>query len=81
MDWALDGEAARVTEPAILQQVTSIYRGIGCPAEAAGGGFTAPYSTPSAGPPPWHLYQFTFHIVIGLSTTEPDGATHGRFSR
>jgi len=36
---------------------------------------------PSAGPPPWHLYQFTFHTVIGLSTTEPDGATRWRFSR
>jgi hypothetical protein len=80
-DLTLDGEAARVTEPAILQQVASTHRGIGCPAEAAGDGFTAPYSALSAGQPPWHLYQFTFHIVIGLSTTEPDGATRWRFSR
>jgi hypothetical protein len=43
-DLTLDGEAARVTEPAILQQVASTYRGIGCPAEAAGDGFTVPYS-------------------------------------
>jgi hypothetical protein len=64
-----------------LEQVASIYRGIGWPAEAAGDGFTAPYSAPSAGPPPWHPYPFTFHIVIGLSTTEPDGATRRRFSR
>ena len=81
MDLTLGGEAVRVTEPAILQQVASTYRGIGWPAEAAGDGFTAPYSAPSAGPPPWHLCQFTFHTVIGLSTTEPNGATRGRFSR
>jgi hypothetical protein len=64
-----------------LQQVASTYRGISCPAEAAGDGFTAPYSAPGAGPPPWHLYQFTFHTVFGLSTIEPDGATRWRFSR
>jgi hypothetical protein len=40
----LDGEAARVTEPAILRQVACTYRGIGCPAEAADDSFTAPYS-------------------------------------
>jgi hypothetical protein len=61
--------------------MASICRGIGWPAEAAADGSPAPYSAPSTGPPPWHLYQFTFHIVIGLSTTEPDGATRRRFSR
>jgi hypothetical protein len=66
-----------------LQQVASLYRGTGWPAEAAGNGFTTPYSAQrlSGGPPPWHLYQFTFHTVIGWSTTEPNGATRGRFSR
>lgn len=38
MDLTLYGEAARVTEPAILEQMASIYRGIGWPAEAAGDG-------------------------------------------
>jgi len=54
---------------------------IGWPAEVAGDGFTAPYSASSAGPPPWHLYRFTFHTVVGLSTTEPSGATRWRFDR
>ena len=44
MDLTLDGEAMRVTEPAILEQVASSYRGIGWPVEAAGDGFTTPYS-------------------------------------
>jgi Pyridoxamine 5'-phosphate oxidase len=83
MDLTLSGEAVRITEPAILERVASIYRGIGWPAEvtADGDGFTAPYSAPSAGPPPWHLYRFTFDTVVGLSTTEPNGATRWRFDR
>jgi hypothetical protein len=81
MDLTLDGTAMRVTEPTILERVASIYRDIGWPAEVTGDAFTAPYSAPSAGPPPRHLYPFTFHIVTGLSTTEPDGATRWRFSR
>lgn len=36
-----------------------------------GGSFTAPYSAPSAGPPPWDLYRFTYTRVVGLSPAEP----------
>ncbi|MEP7025063.1 MAG: pyridoxamine 5'-phosphate oxidase family protein [Actinomycetota bacterium] len=81
MDLTLDGTAARETDPAVLEQVASIYREIGWPAEVAGDAFTAPYSAPTAGPPPWHLYRFTFHTVIGLATddTQPSGATRWRF--
>jgi hypothetical protein len=79
MDLTLTGEAVRVAEPAILEPVAAIYRDIGWPAEVAGDGFTAPFSAPSAGPPPWHLYRFTFETVVGLSTIEPNGATRWRF--
>ena len=79
MDLTLDGTAARVTDPPTLEQVASIYRDIGWPASVADDAFTAPYSAPSAGPPPWHLYRFTFHTVVGLSTAEPNGATRWRF--
>lgn len=81
MDLTLDGEASVVTEPELLERVAGLYRDIGWPAEVVGDGFTAPYSAPSAGPPPWHLYRFTFHAVVGLSTAEPDGATRWRFDR
>jgi len=80
LDLTLEGEAAKVTDPAILDRVASIYRDIGWPAEVAGDAVTAPCSAPSAGPPLWHLYRFTFHTVVGLSTTEPNGATCWRFS-
>lgn len=81
MDLTLEGDAKVVTEPAVLEQVAAIYREIGWPADVAGTAFTAPYSAPSAGPPPWHLYRFTFYSVVGLSTAEPNGATRWRFSR
>jgi hypothetical protein len=81
MDLTLDGTATRVTEPATLERVASIYRAIGWPAEVTGDGFTAPYSAPSAGPAPWHLYRFTFHTIVGLSTEAPYGATRWRFDQ
>jgi hypothetical protein len=81
MDLTLDGTACRETEPAILEQVAGIYRDLGWPAEVAGDAFTAPFSAPSAGPPPWLLYRFTFDTVVGLSTAEPNGATRWRFTR
>jgi hypothetical protein len=37
----------------------------GGPTEVAGDGFTAPYGASSAGPPPWHVYRFTFHTAFG----------------
>src|SRR6266508_3411494 len=46
-----------------------------------GDAFTAPFSAPSAGPPPWHLYRFTFHTAVGVATAEPHGATRWRFPR
>jgi len=79
LDLTLEGDAARVSEASVLDPVAGIYRELGWPAEVAGDAFTAPYSAPSAGPPPWHLYRFVFHTVIGLGTAEPNGATRWRF--
>jgi hypothetical protein len=65
IDLILEGEAARVTEPPVLEQLAHRYREGGWPAEVEGDGFTAPFSAPSAGPPPWYLYRFRFHTVVG----------------
>jgi hypothetical protein len=80
LDLTMEGTATRVTDPATLEHVAGLYREIGWPAEVTGDGFTAPYSAPSAGPPPWHLFRFTFDTVIGLSTAAPNGATRWRFA-
>jgi hypothetical protein len=81
IDLVLDGTVARVTDPETLEQVAAGYRAGGWPAEVEGDAFTAPFSAPSAGPPPWHVYRFTFHTVVGVATMEPYGATRWRFQR
>ena len=81
VDLVLEGEAARVTEPATLEAVAARYRDGGWPAEVDGDAFTAPFSAPSAGPPPWHVYRLAFHTVFAVATTEPHGATRWRFER
>src|SRR3954452_15340394 len=60
LDLVLEGEARRVTDAATLDALAAVYRELGWPVEVADDEFTAPYSAPSAGPPPWHLYRFTY---------------------
>ena len=79
IDLVLEGTAARVTNQATLEAVAALYRRGGWPAQVEGDTFTAPYSAPSAGPPPWHLYRFTFHTAFGVAAAEPYGATRWRF--
>ena len=79
IDLILEGEATRVTDQPTLEEAARLYREAGWPAEVEGDAFTAPYSAPSAGPPPWHLYRFTFHTAFGVATAEPYGATRWRF--
>ncbi len=79
LDLVLEGVAVRVTDRSTLEQVAGLYRAGGWPAEVEGDAFTAPYSAPSAGPPPWHLYRFTFHTAFGVATAQPYGATRWRF--
>ncbi len=79
LDLVLEGEATRVTDRPTLEEVSARYRAGGWPAEVEGDALTAPFSAPSAGPPPWHLYRFTFHTAIAVATAEPNGATRWRF--
>ena len=44
------------------------------------GALTAPYSAPSAGPPPWNVYVITPTTAFGVATAEPNGATRWRFT-
>jgi hypothetical protein len=80
MDVVLSGEASRVVDRPTLDRIAARYRELGWPAEVAGDAFTAPYSAPSAGPPPWQLYRVTVQVVVGLATAEPHGATRWRFA-
>jgi pyridoxamine 5'-phosphate oxidase-like protein len=79
IDLVLEGTAARVTDRPTLEQVVASYREGGWPAQVAGDALTAPFSAPSAGPPPWYLYRFTPRAVTGVATVEPYGATRWTF--
>lgn len=81
IDLTLAGTAVRVGDAATLERIAALYHHGGWPAEVAGDALTAPYSAPSAGPPPWHLFCFTFDTVVGVATAEPFGATRWHFAR
>jgi hypothetical protein len=80
IDLVFEGQAKRVTDPTTLEAVAAHYRSGGWPVEAAGDAFTAPFSAPSAGPPPWHLYRLEFRKVFGVAGREPHGATRWSFA-
>jgi hypothetical protein len=79
IDLIFEGDAFRVTDQPTLAEAARLYRAGGWPAEVENDALTAPFSAPSAGPPPWHLYRFTFHTAFGVATAEPYGATRWRF--
>ena len=80
VDLVMEGTATRVSDPAMLTRLAKRYADNGWPAEARDGAITAPYSAPSAGPGPWHLYEFTPETVTAVATAEPHGATRWRLS-
>lgn len=80
IDLVLECRAERVLDPGTLEQLAAVYREQGWPARVEDCAFTAPYSAPSAGPPPWHLYRCELHTAFGVATEEPYGATRWRFA-
>jgi hypothetical protein len=80
LDLVLEGEAVRVTDAATLETVAAAYRDLGWPAQVEGDAFTAPYSAPSAGRPPWHVYRLELRTAFGVASAEPHGATRWRFT-
>ena len=81
IDLVLEGDAHRVAEPDVLERVAAVYREGGWPTTVEADALTAPYSAPSAGPAPWHVYRLTLHRAVGVATAEPHGATRWTFAR
>jgi hypothetical protein len=79
LDLVVEGTAARVTDAATLQRLAQRYVAQGWPARVSDDAFTAEYSAPSAGPPPWHLYVLAPSTAFGVATAEPSGATRWQF--
>jgi len=80
-DIVVEGEAELVGDPALVAEVARLYNEDGWPAEVdeSGTALTAPFSAPSAGPPPWHVYRVAPKTAMVLSVIEPGGATRFTF--
>ncbi|UDY34477.1 pyridoxamine 5'-phosphate oxidase family protein [Dermatobacter hominis] len=80
-DLVVEGTAELVADPALVAELAAAWAADGWPAEVdeSGIALTAPFSAPSAGPPPWHVYRMTITAATGLATVEPGGATRWRF--
>jgi hypothetical protein len=79
IDLVIEGRARRVTDSATLERLAQRYRDQGWVPTVEGDAFTAPYSAPSAGPPPWYLYEIRPEVAFGVATEEPYGAMRWRF--
>jgi hypothetical protein len=79
IDITLEGEATRVTDDATLRRVAAVFASAGWAPEVRDSAFFHEFSAASAGPPPWHLYEFKPATVYGFAMTEPHGATRWRF--
>ena len=79
LDLVFEGTAERVTDDVTLRRLARRYADTGWPTRVEDGAFTYDYSAPSAGPPPWYLYELTPKTVFGVLSEEPGGATRWRF--
>jgi hypothetical protein len=71
MDVVLEGTATQVTNEDTLNKVAEAYRSkYGWPVTVTNGAFDAPYSAPTAGPPPYHPYEITPATVFGFGTAD-----------
>ena len=75
----LEGAAEKVTDKATLVRVANTFGRVGWKAAVKGEALTAEYSAPSAGPPPWYVYEMVPKVVFAFATAKPSGATRWDF--
>ena len=63
----------------MLRKLADVFAEGGWAPTVADGGFTHEFSAPSAGPPPWYVYEMTLENVYAVATKEPGGATRWSF--
>jgi hypothetical protein len=74
-DLVFEGEAVKVVDEPKLNRIVGAYAASGWQPTVRDGALYAEYSAPSAGRPPWHVYEVTPTTVFGLGTAKPYGAT------
>ena len=75
-DVVAEGEARVVRDEEELQRIARLFSDWG--PEVRDGAFWHEFSAPSAGPPPWDVYEITPTTIYAFSTGEPNGATRWR---
>ena len=80
LDIVVEGSATLVRDRARLEHVVVLYTAkYGWQIRAVDGAYDAEYGAPSAGPPPYELYEIRPSVAYGLATDEPYGATRWRW--
>jgi hypothetical protein len=76
-DLVVEGTASIVTDPGTVADLVSRWDAQGWPVsvDETGIGLTAPFSAPSAGPPPWHAFRIAATRATAVLAVEPGGAT------
>ena len=76
----VEGEAAKISDNAKLQRVAEVYASkYGWHVTVRDGVFDAEYGAPTAGPPPFNVYEVTPSRVFGFGTDETFSPTRWRF--
>ncbi|MFS1302053.1 pyridoxamine 5'-phosphate oxidase family protein [Streptosporangium longisporum] len=78
-DLVVEGRAERVTGDDRLHGIAAAYAAQGWEPSVRDGALYAEYSAPSAGPPPWYVYEVVPDKVFALGTAAPYGATRWNF--
>lgn len=76
IDIVAEGEARIVREEAELRRIAELFSDWG--PEVRNGAFWHEFSAPSAGPPPWDVYEITPTTFYAVAAAEPHGATRWR---
>ena len=76
IDIVAEGEARMIRDDARLQHIVTLFDDWG--PEVRDGAFWHEFSAPSAGPPPWDVYEITPTTFYAVATEEPHGATRWR---
>ena len=75
-DIVAEGEARIVRDDAELHRIAELFSDWG--PEVRDGAFWHEFSAPSAGPPPWDVYEITPTTFYAVGGSDPSGATRWR---
>ncbi|HET9879395.1 MAG TPA: pyridoxamine 5'-phosphate oxidase family protein [Candidatus Limnocylindria bacterium] len=76
LDIVAEGEAKVIRDTGELERIATLFDDWG--PQVRDGAFWHEFSAPSAGPPPWDVYEITPTTIYAVATAEPNGATRWR---